>query len=58
VASRVWQAARGRFATPISADAMPSALLEAFSGAGDTTDRLVAVLRLVPPLGVSSGRAF
>lgn len=58
VASRVWQAARGHFATPMSADAMPSALLEVFSGAGNTSDRLVAVLRLVSPLGVSSGRAF
>ena len=58
VASRVWRSVRGRFATPIRVDAMPSALFDAFSVVGDTADRLVAVLRLVSPTGPGSGPAF
>ena len=47
VASRTWQAARGRFAIPLGAERLPGALLEAFSGIGDLQQRIVAVLRLV-----------
>ena len=47
VASRQWEAMRGLFAAPLSADDMPRSLLEAFSKISDTRDRLVAVLRLV-----------
>jgi hypothetical protein len=47
VASRTWQAARGRFARRVRADGLPLTLLEAFSGIADLEDRVVAVLRLV-----------
>ena len=57
VASRVWQAARGRFASPVRAEAMPGALVDAFSEIGPQ-DRIVAVLRLVSPIGGGSVRAF
>jgi predicted DNA-binding transcriptional regulator YafY len=58
VASRVWQAVQGRFATPIRGEAMPSSLLDALVGAGDTGERVVSVLRLVAPIGGVSARAF
>jgi predicted DNA-binding transcriptional regulator YafY len=51
VTSRVWQSWKGHFALPVRADAMPMSLLEAFSGITDTASRLVAVLRLVAPVG-------
>jgi hypothetical protein len=57
VASRVWQAARGRFAAPVDAEAMPGSLVDAFSEISDPQDRIVAVLRLVSPIG-GSVRAF
>jgi hypothetical protein len=50
--SRTWQAARGRFARPVSAAELPLFLLEAFSGIGDLNDRVVAVLRLVVGVAV------
>ena len=53
VASRVWQAARGRFAAPVRADAMPGSLVDAFSEISAGQDRLVAVLRFVSPIGGS-----
>lgn len=58
VTSRVWQAARGRFAVPVRGDAMPGSLLGAFSEIGDPEGRVVAVLRLVSPLGTGAARAF
>jgi hypothetical protein len=51
VASRVWQAARGLFATPVAAERMPRGLLEAFAKGGDVEGRVVAVLRLVSSIG-------
>ena len=58
VTSRVWQAARGRFAAPVRAESMPGALLGAFSEISDPESRVVAVLRLVSPTGAGAGRAF
>ncbi len=58
VTSRVWQAARGRFAAPVRAESMPGALLDAFSGTSDPENRVVAVLRLVFPIGAGAARAF
>jgi hypothetical protein len=54
VASRVWQAARGRLAAPVRAESMPGALLGAFSEISDPAGRVVAVLRLVSPLGAGA----
>jgi hypothetical protein len=51
VASRVWQAARGLFATPVATERMPRALVEAFAKGGDVEGRVVAVLRLVSSIG-------
>lgn len=47
VASRTWQAVRGRFAIPVRTDRLPTSLLEAFSGIAELEARVVAVLRLV-----------
>jgi hypothetical protein len=58
VSGRVWQAARGRFATPVRADEMPGSLLDAFAETGDTEERVVAVLRLAAPIGSNLVRAF
>ncbi|MGH7419395.1 MAG: hypothetical protein ACREKB_16605 [Candidatus Rokuibacteriota bacterium] len=58
VTSRVWQAARGRFASPVREEAMPGSLLGAFSEISDTESRVVAVLRLVSPIGTGSIQAF
>ena len=62
VTSRVWQAARGRFAAPVRAESMPGSLLGAFSEISDPESRVVAVLRLVSPIGgtvaeLSEGRS-
>ena len=58
VTSRVWQAARGRFAVPVPEEAMPGSLLGAFSEISDTECRVIAVLRLVSPIGTGSIQAF
>jgi hypothetical protein len=58
VTSRVWQAARGRFAAPVRAESMPGALLGAFSEISDPERRVVAVLRLVSPIGAGAARAL
>jgi hypothetical protein len=58
VTSRVWQAARGRFAAPVRAEAMPGSLLGAFSQISDPASRVVAVLRLVSPIGGGAVPAF
>jgi hypothetical protein len=57
VTSRVWQAVRGRFAVPVREAALPGSLLGAFSEIADTEGRVVAVLRLVSPVG-GSAQAF
>lgn len=54
VTGRVWQAVRGRFAAPVRAESMPGALLGAFSEISDPESRVVAVLRLVSPIGVGA----
>ena len=53
VESRFWQATRGRFATPVSAAALPESLLAAFSGLAQPSERVLAVLRWLSP--VTSG---
>ena len=58
VTSRVWQAERGRFAAPVRAQSMPGALLGAFSEISDLESRVVAVLRLVSPIGGGAVRVF
>lgn len=58
VTSRLWQTVRGRFAAPVNAEDMPGSLLAAFSEISDTRDRVVALLRLVSPIGAGSVRAF
>jgi predicted DNA-binding transcriptional regulator YafY len=58
VTSRVWQSVRGRFARPVREGAMPGSLLDAFSEISDTAERVVAVLRLVSPIGAGAARAF
>lgn len=58
VTSRVWQAVRGRFATPVCAEAMPGALLGARCEISDPAIRVVAVLRLVSPIGGGAVRVF
>ena len=45
--SRTWQAARGRFATPVRTEAMPASLVEAFSHISDLHERMAAVLKVV-----------
>ena len=52
VASRVWAAARGFFATPVKVDAMPRSLIEAFPAVGEVGTTVVSALRLV------GGQAF
>lgn len=49
-ASRTWQAARRLFATPVSTEAMPGSLLEAFSHISDLHERMAAVLKVVTML--------
>jgi hypothetical protein len=48
--SRTWQAARRWFATPVSTEAMPASLVEAFSHMSDLHERMVAVLKVVTVL--------
>ena len=57
VASRAWQAVRGRFAAPVRAESMPGALLGAFCEISDVANRVVAVLRLVSPIDAGAARA-
>ena len=58
VTSRVWQAARGRFAAPVRGGALPGSLLGAFSEISDPESRIVAVLRFVSPIGAGVARVF
>jgi len=57
-ATRAWQAARGRFAMPVRADAMPASLFAAFSGISDGQSRVTATLRVVSPISTETVRAF
>ncbi len=45
VTSRVWSAARGRFAVPVEIATMPRSMVDAFPGS--PADQVVSVLRLV-----------
>jgi hypothetical protein len=59
VTSRVWQAARGRFAAPVrEGAALPGSLLGAFCEISDPESQIVAVLRFVSPIGAGAVRAF
>lgn len=58
VASRAWQAVRGRFAAPVRAGRMPGALLGTFSEIGDVASRVIAVLGLVSSIDAGAARAF
>lgn len=58
VTSRVWQAARGRFAGPVPEGALPGSLLGALSENSDPESRVVAALRLVSPIRSGWDRAF
>jgi hypothetical protein len=55
--SRFFAAARGAFATPVVAEALPGSLLEAFLSLAEPAERLVAVLRWLTPLSTGSNRA-
>ena len=52
--SRFWQAATGRFGTPVARELLPSSLLERF--AGDAGARLGATLRFLGPITTGSAR--
>ena len=52
-ASPFWRAARGQLHTPLSAAALPGALLQRF--AGDLQARLVAGLRFLGPITTAPG---
>jgi len=45
--SRMWQAARGFFATPVMEQAMPGSLVDAFIHISDSHGRMAAVLKMV-----------
>lgn len=47
--SRFWEARRGRFASPLAVEALPSSLLEAFTQAAPS-ERVLATLRFLSPL--------
>lgn len=51
-----WRALRGQFLPPITAAALPSDLLDRFSG--EAAERLVALLRLIAPLTTSAVPGF
>lgn len=55
--SRFFAVARGAFATPVVAEALPGSLLAAFSGLAEPAERLVGVLRWLTPLSTGSNRA-
>jgi hypothetical protein len=46
---------RGRFATPVSVEALPGSLLAAFSEIVQPNERVLAVLRFLGPLTSGSG---
>jgi len=54
-ASRIFVAVRGRLARPIAIEALPGALLELFSGAGEPVERILAVLRFLAPITTGAG---
>jgi hypothetical protein len=52
VATRFWQAAKGRLATPVEEARLPLALLERFGG--DAVERLVRLLVFLAPITTAS----
>lgn len=56
--SRTWQAARGFFATPVSSEAMPASLVDAFSRIGDLQARLAAIMEMVSGTGLRGSSRF
>jgi hypothetical protein len=55
VASRFWEAMRGRWAMPVAAEALPGSLLAAFSGLAEPSERVLAVLRWLSPAAGGQG---
>ena len=56
-ACRFFVAARGRFARPIAAEALPAALLEQFCATGEPTQQVLAALRFLAPITTGAGLA-
>ncbi len=54
-ASRFFVAARGRFARPLAAEALPGALLEQFCATGEPTQQVLAALRFLAPIATGAG---
>jgi len=54
--SPFWKAARGRFSPPVETGALPSSLLERFSGP-DERERLIRMLAFLGPLTTTSAAA-
>jgi hypothetical protein len=54
-ASRFFEVARGRFARPLTIEALPSALVDVFCGTGEPTERVLAVLRFLAPITTGAG---
>lgn len=56
-ASRFWLASQGLFSRPVASEALPSSLLLAFEGLGETQPRVLAVLRFLTPITTGKGLA-
>ena len=52
-----WLASRGLFARPVASQALPSSLLLAFEGLGESRPRVLAVLRFLTPITTGKGLA-
>jgi hypothetical protein len=52
--SRFWQSRRGDWASPISPEALPGALLAGFSHLAATAQQVLAALRWLAPLGAAA----
>jgi hypothetical protein len=53
--SRFFESTRGRFASPVSVEALPGSLLAAFSEMSQPSERVLAVLRCLGPLTGGAG---
>jgi hypothetical protein len=56
--SRFWQARRGDWAMPLSAEALPGSLLAAFAAQGQPCEQVLALLGWLAPLSFREERAF
>jgi hypothetical protein len=54
-ASPFWRTAGAAFVPPVDQDRLPAALIDRFGG--DDTDRLIALLRFIAPVGAGAGHA-